>query len=194
VVVFWGGEELILWFGFKKNKNKIVLVKKNKDLVLFKSLSENYKASSSRRSGGFPKISVPFSRNKPLGWGVCFFKERLTLRALIGPNHKHFFHFIFFHFFSWYPTVVPRQKNKEDKGCVTLWRLALYIKKVSLRQKKELWKLKYFTMQNIIFKKSSKRKTKIHQDIITLLLISSFTTQAKISSFKNPHIKIDLVI
>ncbi len=34
--------------------------------------------------------------------------------------------------------------------------LAIYIKKY-LKAQEELWKLKYFTMQNIIFKKSSKR-------------------------------------
>jgi hypothetical protein len=41
-----------------------------------------------------------------------------------------------------------------------------------LRQKKELWKLKYFTMQKIlIFKKKNPLiKTKILQDIIITLL------------------------
>jgi hypothetical protein len=34
--------------------------------------------------------------------------------------------------------------------------LAIYTKKY-LKAKEELWKLKYFTMQNIIFKESSKR-------------------------------------
>jgi hypothetical protein len=45
--------------------------------------------------------------------------------------------------------------------------------KMYLKAKEELWKLKYFTMQNyIIFKKSSKRKKKKKkknlQDILTL--------------------------
>jgi hypothetical protein len=40
--------------------------------------------------------------------------------------------------------------------------------------------------------KQSLKETKILQDIITLELISS-STQAKISSLKNPHIKIDLL-
>jgi hypothetical protein len=35
--------------------------------------------------------------------------------------------------------------------------LAIYIKKYIKKAKEELWKLKYFTMQNIIFKKSSKK-------------------------------------
>ncbi len=34
--------------------------------------------------------------------------------------------------------------------------LAIYIKKY-LKAKEKLWKLKYFTIQNMIFKKSSKR-------------------------------------
>jgi hypothetical protein len=46
--------------------------------------------------------------------------------------------------------------------------------------------------KNRIFKKSSKR-TKILQDIIIMLLIQ-VSTQAKISSFKNPHIRIDLLL
>jgi hypothetical protein len=46
--------------------------------------------------------------------------------------------------------------------------------------------------KNTVFKKSCKR-TKILQDIITLLLIQ-VSTQAKISSFKNPHIRIDLLL
>jgi hypothetical protein len=39
---------------------------------------------------------------------------------------------------------------------VSHYGLAIYIKKY-LKAKEELWKLKYFTMQNIIFKKSSKQ-------------------------------------
>jgi hypothetical protein len=37
--------------------------------------------------------------------------------------------------------------------------LAIYNKKY-LKAKEELWKLKYFTMQNIILKKPSKKKPK----------------------------------
>jgi hypothetical protein len=55
VVVFLGGQELILLFWVVLDV-LFVLMKKNKDLILFKSVSENYKGSSSRRSGGlFPK-------------------------------------------------------------------------------------------------------------------------------------------
>jgi hypothetical protein len=59
-----------------------------------------------------------------------------------------------------------------------------------LKAKEELWNLKYFTMQ-----KYNLQETKILQDIITLELISKVSTQAKISSFTNPHhIKIDLLL
>jgi hypothetical protein len=75
--------------------------------------------------------------------------------------------------------------------------LAIYIEKY-LKAKEELWKLKYFTMQKYnLQKKSFKKKPKILQDIfITLLLqlISQVSTQAKISCFKNTHIKIDLLL
>jgi len=70
-----------------------------------------------------------------------------------------------------------------------------FTRKKYLKAKKELSKLKYFTMQNIILKNPLK-ETKILQDIVTLQLISSFNTisKPKLSSFKNPHIKIDLLL
>jgi hypothetical protein len=79
----------------------------------------------------------------------------------------------------------------KTRVCLTLWPFQIYIKKHP-NAKEELWKFKYFTTQNTFFKKSSKR-TKILQDIIILLLIQ-VSTQAKISSFKNPHIRIDLLL
>jgi len=42
------------------------------------------------------------------------------------------------------------------EGGVSHCRLAIYIKK-DLKAKEELWKLKFFHHENIIFKKSSKR-------------------------------------
>jgi hypothetical protein len=42
--------------------------------------------------------------------------------------------------------------------------------------------------------KNPLQETKILQDIVTLYNESQVSTQAKISSFKNPHIKIDLFI
>jgi hypothetical protein len=49
---------------------------------------------------------------------------------------------------------------------VSHYGLAIYIKSI-LRQKEELWKLKYFTMQKYNSKNPLK-ETKILQDIITL--------------------------
>ncbi len=68
--------------------------------------------------------------------------------------------------------------------------LAIYIKEY-LKAEEELWKLKYFTIQKYNLQKSPLKETEILQDYnsITSLRVS---TQAKISSFKNPHIKIDL--
>jgi hypothetical protein len=48
------------------------------------------------------------------------------------------------------------------------------------------------TMQKYDLQKHPLKETKIPQDIITLYY-SQFSTQAKISSFKNPHIKVDLL-
>ncbi len=63
---------------------------------------------------------------------------------------------------------------KANKGCVTLYGLAIYIKKLSnLKAKEEeLWKLKYFTMQKYINlqRKNPLKETKILQDIIITLL------------------------
>jgi hypothetical protein len=76
---------------------------------------------------------------------------------------------------------------------VSHYGLAIYIKKY-LKAKEELWKLKYFTKQkNIIFQKSSKRNqnpSRYYNSITNL----KFPTQTKISSFKNPHIKRDLLL
>jgi hypothetical protein len=52
-------------------------------------------------------------------------------------------------------------------GCVTLYGLAIYIKKYLKAEEEELWKLKYFTMQKYNLQKNSLQETKILQDIIT---------------------------
>jgi len=66
--------------------------------------------------------------------------------------------------------------------------LAIYIKKY-LKAKEELWKLKYFTMQKYNLQNIPLQETKILQDIITLLLSSSFNISQDIifqkSSYKN---------
>jgi len=66
-----------------------------------------------------------------------------------------------------------------------------FIFKNYLKAKEELWKLKYFSMQkynlpNILYKKPKSFK------VLQFYNESQVSTQAKISSFKNPHIKIDL--
>jgi len=68
--------------------------------------------------------------------------------------------------------------------------LAIYIKKY-LKAKEELWRLKYFTMQKYNLQKNHLKETKILQDIRTILTNLKFQHKPKISSFKNPHIKIN---
>jgi hypothetical protein len=53
------------------------------------------------------------------------------------------------------------------RGGVSHCGLAIYIKRV-LRQKEELWKFKYFTMQIYNLQKNPLKETKILPDIITL--------------------------
>jgi hypothetical protein len=66
--------------------------------------------------------------------------------------------------------------------------------KTILRQKKNYGNLNISPYKNIIFKKIPLKETEILQDIIiTLYNQSQVSAQAKISSFKNPHIKIDLL-
>jgi hypothetical protein len=65
--------------------------------------------------------------------------------------------------------------------------LVIYIKKY-LKAKEELWKLKYFNMQKLY---NLLKETKIFQDVITLTNLKFQHTLAKISSFKNAHIKRD---
>jgi len=66
--------------------------------------------------------------------------------------------------------------------------LAIYIKKY-LKAKEELWKLKYITMQNYNFKKSSKRNQNPPRYYNSINNISSFHTSQNIffpkSSYKN---------
>jgi hypothetical protein len=72
---------------------------------------------------------------------------------------------------------------------------AVYKKKKYLKAKEELWKFKYFTMQkdNLQKKKTSKRNqnpSRYYNNSVTNL---KFEHKSKISSFKNPGIKIDLL-
>jgi hypothetical protein len=66
-----------------------------------------------------------------------------------------------------------QSNTKGKQGGVSHCGLAIYIKKY-LKAKEELWKLKYFTMQQYnLPKQNPLKETKILQDIITLELISS---------------------
>jgi hypothetical protein len=56
-----------------------------------------------------------------------------------------------------------------------------------LNAKKELWKLKYFTMQKYNLQKNPLKETQILQDIITLELISSFNTSQNIIFQKSSY-------
>jgi hypothetical protein len=75
--------------------------------------------------------------------------------------------------------------------------LPFTLKKSYFRAKEELWEFKYFTMQKYNLpkkKKSSKRNqnpSRYHNSIITNL---KFENKPKSSSFRNPHIKIDLLL
>ncbi len=74
--------------------------------------------------------------------------------------------------------------------CHTIMALAIYIKKY-IKAKEELWKLKYFTMQKYnLQKKSSKINQNPSRYKNSIINQSQVSTQAKISAFKNPHIKI----
>jgi hypothetical protein len=58
------------------------------------------------------------------------------------------------------------------------------------RQKKNLWKLKYFTRKKYNLQKNPLKETKILQDIIiTLITNLKIQHKPKLSSFKTPHIK-----
>jgi hypothetical protein len=54
-----------------------------------------------------------------------------------------------------------------NKGCVTTVALPFTLKK-TFRQKKELWKLEYFTMQKCNLQKNPLKETNILYNIITL--------------------------
>jgi hypothetical protein len=80
--------------------------------------------------------------------------------------------------------------HHSNQGYETLW--PCHLTSESIKAKEELWKLKYFTTQKyIIFKKSSKtyqNPSRCYNSIANL----NFPTQVKISSLRNPHIKIDI--
>ncbi len=80
--------------------------------------------------------------------------------------------------------------RKESKGCT----VALpFTSKSILRPKKKYGSSHISPCKNIIFKKSSKRNQNPSRSYNSITNLK-FPTQAKILSFKNPHIKIDLLL
>jgi hypothetical protein len=57
--------------------------------------------------------------------------------------------------------LVVQQRRKEKKGYVTLWPCHFYIKTYLKAKEEELWKLKYFTMQQYNLQKNPLKETKI---------------------------------
>jgi hypothetical protein len=54
---------------------------------------------------------------------------------------------------------MPTSKdNTKNKGFVTLWPCHLHFLKSYLKEKEELWKFKYFTMQKYNLKKKSSER------------------------------------
>jgi hypothetical protein len=87
------------------------------------------------------------------------------------------------------------KKSTNEEGCVTLWPCHFHKKKGSiLRQKEDLWKFKYFTMQKYNLKKSSKRNQNPSRYYNFVTKFLEFRHKPKLSSFKNPDIKIDLLL
>jgi hypothetical protein len=79
--------------------------------------------------------------------------------------------------------------NAINKGCVTLWPCHLHQKSI-LRQKKNYGKFKYFNTQKYnLQEKSLKNLSRYHNSITNL----KFQHKPKISSFKNPQMKMDLL-
>ncbi len=71
--------------------------------------------------------------------------------------------------------------------------IGIYIKKY-LKANEEIWKLAYFTMQKQNLQKNPPKGNQNPSRSYNSITYLKFPTQAKILSFKNPHIKIDLLL
>jgi hypothetical protein len=80
----------------------------------------------------------------------------------------------------------PSQKRK-TKGCVTMWPCHFTFKSI-LRQKKIFHHARIYNLQ-----KNPPKETKIPSRYHNSITNLNFQHKAKMSWFKNPHIKIDLV-
>jgi hypothetical protein len=82
----------------------------------------------------------------------------------------------------------------ENKEFVHTLALPFTLIKKYLKAKRRIMEtLLFHHAKNIIFNKSSQRNPNPSKYYNSVTNLSSFKTQAKISSFKNPHIKIDLL-
>jgi hypothetical protein len=92
-----------------------------------------------------------------------------------------------------YITKLTLNKEPNKQGmCVTMWPCPFTLKSI-LRQKKNYGNSNVSPCKNIIFKKSSKRNQNPSRYYNSITNLKFQKSQAKISSFKNPHIKIDLL-
>jgi hypothetical protein len=114
---------------------------------------------------------------------------RTTQHKYVGYTHAHG-HYTY----TWATLGIKKYAHKHWPWCL-YWSnkqggasqcgLAIYIKKC-LKAKEELWKFKYFTMQK---SKRNQNPSRYYNSITNL----KFQPKPNISSFKNPHIKIDLL-
>jgi hypothetical protein len=81
---------------------------------------------------------------------------------------------------------------KQTRG-VAHCSLAIYIKKY-LKAKDKLWRFKYFTLQKYNLPKKCFNRDQNPSRYQNSITNFKFQHKPKISSFKNPHIKIDLLL
>ncbi len=93
---------------------------------------------------------------------------------------------------SWSSKISKTWKERLLTRGMSQCGVAIYIKKY-LRQKKNDANSNISPCKILIFKKGPLKETKILQDVITLVTNLKFQHKPKTSSFKNPHIKIDLL-
>ncbi len=70
------------------------------------------------------------------------------------------------------------ERNMVKQGVLHIVALPFTLKSI-LRQKKEFWKFKYFTMQKYNLQKNPLQQTKILQDIITSITNLKFQNKSK---------------
>ncbi len=112
----------------------------------------------------------------------------------MGQTSKPFFEFLEIVDQEYIYAILPLGSFLEKQGVCHIAALPFNIEKY-LKEKEELWKLKYFTMQKYNLQKNPLKETKILQEKKNSVTNLKVSTQAKISYFKNPHIKkIDLLL